>query len=58
MNTYALVRNGSVVNMVTTAGTATRVRERFPDFQVVPAHLLTPRQKSEYPYWDTRPTSD
>lgn len=59
MTEYALLRNGEIINVVTTSGgmeAAERVAERCEDdVTVVPLDSLPDDVKQRYQYWNERP---
>lgn len=54
-NQFALIKNGDVVNIVTTRSAKSVVRQKFPNFQVLLLSEVPQAALERYRYWDDRP---
>jgi hypothetical protein len=54
---WAMVKNGRVVNVITTSSLRSRaeLRRKYPGYDMVPVHSLPPSALDHYEYWDKRP---
>jgi hypothetical protein len=55
MTEWALLREGRIINVVTTSATITTVREWHPNYQVRDLYSLPAEVQRAYRYWDDRP---
>lgn len=55
MSEWALLRNGRIVNVVTTAHGIEQVRDTFPDYEVADLWSLPSTTQEAYQYWNERP---
>ncbi|AON96841.1 hypothetical protein BI081_gp090 [Mycobacterium phage Tonenili] len=53
--TYALMRNGRIINTVTTVASQEEVERRFKTFDVKPIDEVPLSVRQAYKYWDERP---
>lgn len=55
MNEWALVKNGNIVRVITTAMGASQMQKNYPDHEVVDIYSLPPDVQERYQYWRERP---
>ena len=55
MNSYALMKNGSVVDMSLTGKTLTEMKEAWPDYDELPESWVPQEAMDNYRYWSERP---
>jgi hypothetical protein len=55
MNEWALLRNGRIVNVVTTNCSKTEVEQHYPSCVVRDLYSLPSSVLEQYEYWSTRP---
>lgn len=52
---YALMRNGEIVNCVMTRASLSKLKQDYPDFEVVPLSQVPANVAQRYRYWNDRP---
>jgi hypothetical protein len=52
---WALLKNGRIVNVVTTTMCKRRMQERYPDYEVAWLYSLPDEVKQQYQHWNERP---
>jgi hypothetical protein len=55
MNEWALLKDGHIVDVITTVATRSEVAKQYPGHQVADLHGLPPTVQKRYRYWDGRP---
>lgn len=55
VNEWALVKNGNIARVITTAMGASQVQKNYPDHEVVDIYSLPPDVQERYQYWRERP---
>jgi hypothetical protein len=52
---WALLKDGRIVNVVTTNRCKRHMQERFPDYEITELYRLPDDVKQRYRYWSERP---
>lgn len=55
MTEYAMLYNGAVVNVITTALPLDDVRKSFPSYEVKPLDQVPQALRDQYEFWGERP---
>ena len=55
MNTWALLKNGKIVNTITTSSGIKHMQEHYPDFEIKDIYSLPSNVQEAYQYWNERP---
>ena len=55
MNEWALLKDGQIVDVITTVGTKSEVAKQYPDFEVADLYSLSSTVQKRYRYWNQRP---
>ena len=55
MNEWALLKDGQIVDVITTVGSKTEVAQQYPDFQVADIYSLPSTVQKRYRHWKQRP---
>lgn len=55
MTEWALLRNGRIVNVVTTDATQGEMRAMYPGYVIRNIYTLSDTVLNEYQYWNERP---
>jgi hypothetical protein len=55
MTEYAVMRDGKIVNCVTSSMPIDQLRERYEGYQVVPLSEASQAARESYEFWHTRP---
>lgn len=55
MNTWALLKEGRIVNTVTSVSGKGVVQKMFPEYEVADIYSLPPNVQEAYQYWNERP---
>lgn len=55
VNEWALLKDGQIVDVITTVGSRGEVAKQYPNFQVVDLYSLSSTVQKRYRYWTQRP---
>lgn len=55
MNTWALLKDGKIVNTITTSSCKKHMQEHYPDHEIADIYDLPDHVCQAYQYWNERP---
>jgi len=55
MNEWALLKDGQIIDVITTVGTKSEVHKQYPQYEVADLYSLPTTVQQRYRFWDERP---
>lgn len=55
MNEWALLRDGQIIDVITTVSAKSEVQKQYPQCEVADLHSLSDATQKAYRYWNERP---
>jgi len=55
VNEWAIMKEGHVVNVITTVQSRQETQQQFPDYEIADIYSLPSHQQKQYEHWFDRP---